>query len=338
MSATVGVHRAQAFWHAQAGDNQPGGGVRFARFRNDTGEACLGAVREGLIYPIPGAGDLLPLLRAGMDVLAEAGQRALRGGVAAEEAEVALLSPLAVPPTVRDFYAFEAHVKAGRSWRGLEMDPAWYQIPVFYFSNPYAITGCGEVPMTPGSSAFDFELEVAAVVTGAGRDLTPAEAEQAIGGYCVLNDWSGRDVQQREMTLSMGPVKGKDTATSLGPYFVTKDEIADRRDGTGYALEMTCSVNGREYSRALWSEVYWSFAEMAAYASRGTDIRPGDVLGSGTCGSGCIMELSRRADGADYPWLRPGDTVVAAVEGLGELANTVVPAVPVVPLRDSAAG
>jgi 2-keto-4-pentenoate hydratase/2-oxohepta-3-ene-1,7-dioic acid hydratase in catechol pathway len=312
--------------------------VRFARFTSGPGDAAVGVVRDGLIYPIPGADDLLPLLQAGTDALTEQGSRALRKSAAVEEAAVALLSPLAVPPTFRDFYAFERHVKAGRSWRGLDMDPAWYQIPVFYFSNPYAVTGCGEVLMTPGSSAFDFELEVAAVVTSGGRDLTPVEADRAIGGYCVLNDWSGRDVQQREMTLSMGPVKGKDTATSLGPYFVTRDEIAGRREGTGYALRMTCSVNGRQYSDALWSEVFWSFGEMAAYASRGTDIRPGDVLGSGTCGSGCIMELSRGPGGAEYPWLKPGDVVVAAVEGLGELVNTIVPGAPVLPLRASAEG
>jgi fumarylacetoacetate (FAA) hydrolase len=311
--------------------------VRLARFKRESGEIGLGVVRDGRIYQIPGVDDLLPLLRAGTDVLAQEGSRAVRNGRAVEEAEVALLSPIAVPPTFRDFYAFERHVKAGRSWRGLEMDPAWYESPIFYFSNPYAVTGPGDVPMTPGSGTFDFELEVAAVVTMPGRDLTPAEAERTIGGYCVLNDWSGRDVQQREMTLSMGPVKGKDTATSLGPYYVTKDELADRRDGSGYSLAMTCSVNGREYSRALWSEVYWSFGEMAAYASRGTDIRPGDVLGSGTCGSGCIMELSRGANGADHPWLQPGDVVVAAVEGLGELANTVVPGAALVPLRSPAA-
>ena len=309
--------------------------MKFARFLRATGQIGLGVVLDGYIYQIDGATDLLPLLRAGVDVLTEQGGRALRGAAAVAEAEVTLLSPLAVPPTFRDFYAFERHVQAGRAWRGLEMDPAWYQIPVFYFSNPYAFTGSGDVPMTPGSSAFDFELEVAAVVTAPGRNLTPAEAEQAIGGYCVLNDWSGRDIQQQEMLLSMGPVKGKDTATSLGPYFVTKDELADRRDGTGYSLAMTCSVNGKPYSQALWSEVYWSFGEMAAYASRGTDIRPGDVIGSGTCGSGCIMELSRRPTGADYPWLKPGDVVVAAVEGLGELTNTITAPAPVIPLRPS---
>jgi fumarylacetoacetate (FAA) hydrolase len=213
------------------------------------------------------------------------------------------------------------------------MDPAWYEIPVFYFSNPYAFRGEGEVPMAPGATKFDFELEVAAVVTRGGSDLTPAEAEHAIGGFCVLNDWSARDVQQHEMTLSMGPVKGKDTATGMGPYFVTKDELADYRDREGYKLRMSCSVNGTTYSDALWSDVHWSFAEMAAYASRGTSIRPGDVLGSGTCGTGCILELSRGPEGEKYPWLKPGDVVVASVEGLGELRNTIAPAVPVVPLR-----
>jgi 2-keto-4-pentenoate hydratase/2-oxohepta-3-ene-1,7-dioic acid hydratase in catechol pathway len=251
-----------------------------------------------------------------------------------EEAAVQLESPLRTPPTLRDFYAFESHVRAGRSWRGLEMDPAWYAIPAFYFSNPYAVTGCGPVGMTPGSACFDFELEVAAVVVKAGSDLSPAEAEAHIGGYCVLNDWSGRDIQQEEMRLSLGPVKSKDTATSLGPYFVTKDEIEEWRTGTGYELEMTCAVNGRPYSRASWSEVYWSFGEMASYASRGTEIRPGDVLGSGTCGTGCIMELSRGGErGEEYPWLKPGDEVVARVEGLGELRNTVCAASSVVPLR-----
>jgi fumarylacetoacetate (FAA) hydrolase len=131
-------------------------------------------------------------------------------------------------------------------------------------------------------------------------------------------------------------VKGKDTATGLGPYFVTKDELADFREGTGYRLRMTCAVNGTTYSDALWSDVYWSFAEMAAYASRGTSVQPGDVLGSGTCGTGCILELSRGPQGERYPWLQPGDEVVATVEGLGELRNVIVPAVPVVPLRTEA--
>jgi fumarylacetoacetate (FAA) hydrolase len=294
----------------------------------------VGVRSDDAIHYLPeNVTDLLPLIQAGNEALQDAGRAAVRRGTGAEVGELEFLSPLATPPTFRDFYAFEQHVKAGRSWRGLEMDPAWYEIPVFYFSNPYAFRGEGPVPMAPGAQKFDFELEVAAVITRAGSDLSPAEAEDAIGGFCVLNDWSARDIQHHEMTLSMGPVKGKDTATGMGPYFVTKDELADFREGTGYKLRMSCSVNGTTYSDALWSDVHWSFAEMAAYASRGTSIRPGDVLGSGTCGTGCILELSRGPEGEKYPWLKPGDEVVAAVEGLGELRNTIVAAPPVIPLR-----
>jgi fumarylacetoacetate (FAA) hydrolase len=314
--------------------------MRFIRF---TDPETPGPVRVGVldaegstIRVIDGLTDLLPLIESGEEALLAAGSAALKSGPGIAVSTVRALSPVATPPTVRDFYAFEQHVRAGRSWRGLEMDPDWYELPVFYFSNPYATTGCGEVAMTPGAQHFDFELEVAAVVGRAGRDLTPEQGEEAVIGYCVLNDFSGRDVQQREMKLSMGPVKGKDTATALGPCLVTKDELADHREGKGYRLELSCEVNGQPYSRARWSDVFWSFGEMAAYASRGTEIRPGDILGSGTCGTGCIMELSRAHGEEKYPWLKPGDEVVARVEGLGELRNTVVAGSPVLPLRSGA--
>jgi len=308
--------------------------VKFMRFRGGSG-VQVGVLDDAAetVHVIDGAVDLLPLLEAGEEQLREAGESALRHGGGLAVSDVQALAPMATPPTVRDFYAFEQHVKAGRSWRGLEMDPDWYQLPVFYFSNPYATVGCGDVAMTPGAKHFDFELEVAAVVGKAGRDLTPDEGEDAVIGYCVLNDLSGRDVQQREMKLSMGPVKGKDTSTALGPYLVTKDELRDRRLGQGYDLAMTCEVNGLPYSRARWSDVHWSFGEMVSYASRGTEVRPGDVIGSGTCGTGCILELSRTHGADQYPWLVAGDEVVAAVEGLGELRNTVVAAAPVLPLR-----
>ncbi|NLB48155.1 MAG: fumarylacetoacetate hydrolase family protein, partial [Microbacteriaceae bacterium] len=249
---------------------------------------------------------------------------------------VKALSPIATPPTFRDFYAFEQHVKAGRQWRGLEMDPLWYEIPVFYFSNPYAFRGEGDVPMTPGAERFDFELEVAAIVGKGGKNLTPEEGEDTILGYAILNDWSGRDVQRQEMQLSMGPVKGKDTSTSLGPWFVTKDELEQYRTKTGFDLTMTCSVNGVEYSRAKWSDVYFSFGEMVSYASRGTEVRPGDVIGSGTCGTGCINELSQTHGVEKYPFLQPGDEVVAAIEGLGTLRSTITAADPVIPFRQGA--
>ncbi len=146
--------------------------------------------------------------------------------------------------------------------------------------------------MPPGSAELDYELEVAAVVGMGGADLDPEVAERSIAGYCVMNDWSARDIQRREMKLSMGPVKGKDFATSLGPVFVTPDELEDTRRDKSFDLAMTATVNGVEYSRASLADIYWSFGEMLAYASRGTRIETGDVIGSGTCGTGCILELS----------------------------------------------
>jgi 2-keto-4-pentenoate hydratase/2-oxohepta-3-ene-1,7-dioic acid hydratase in catechol pathway len=247
---------------------------------------------------------------------------------------VRLRAPIPRPPTVRDFYAFEQHVRTARQRRGLEMDPDWYELPVFYFSNPYAICGPDDdVAMPPGSAELDYELEVAAVVGMGGADLEPDEAERSIAGYCVMNDWSARDIQRREMKLSMGPVKGKDFATSLGPVFVTPDELADARRDKSYDLAMTATVNGVEYSRASLADIYWSFGEMLAYASRGTRVETGDVIGSGTCGTGCILELSL-VHGVDrYPWLQPGDVVELSVERLGTLRNTVTAGEALQPLR-----
>ncbi len=248
--------------------------------------------------------------------------------------EVRLLAPVLQPPAVRDFYAFEQHVKTARKRRGLDMDPDWYELPVFYFSNPYAIVGPDEdVPVPPGSVEMDFELEVGAIVGRGGADLSPDTAEQHIAGFCVMNDWSARDIQRREMKLSMGPVKGKDFATSLGPVLVTPDELEDTRSGRAYDLAMTASVNGMEYSRASLADIYWSFAEMLAYASRGTRVEPGDVIGSGTCGTGCILELSLVHGSERYPWLQPGDVVELGVERLGTLRNRVVAGAPLRALR-----
>jgi 2-keto-4-pentenoate hydratase/2-oxohepta-3-ene-1,7-dioic acid hydratase in catechol pathway len=207
-------------------------------------------------------------------------------------------------------------------------------LPVFYFSNPYAIGGPDDdVALPPGSAELDYELEVAAVVGMGGADLDPDAAERSIAGYCVMNDWSARDIQRREMKLSMGPVKGKDFATSIGPVFVTPDELADTRRDKSYDLAMTATVNGVEYSRASLADIYWSFGEMLAYASRGTRIETGDVIGSGTCGTGCILELSLVHGVDTYPWLRPGDVVELSVERLGTLRNTVIAGEALRPLR-----
>src|SRR5918996_3669410 len=189
--------------------------------------------------------------------------------------DVRLLAPVPLPPSVRDFYAFERHVRAARAQRGLEVAPEWYRIPAFYFSNPAAIYGPDdEIPYPEGSQALDYELEVAAVIGAEGR----------IGGFTVMNDWSARDLQRSEMRVGLGPAKGKDFATSLGPVVVTVDEL----DGSGGA--MVARVNGEERSRGDLASMYHSWEAIRAHAARNTVLYAGDVLGSGTVGTGCILE------------------------------------------------
>jgi fumarylacetoacetate (FAA) hydrolase len=217
-------------------------------------------------------------------------------------ADVRLRAPVPHPPSVRDFYAFERHVKAARAQRGLEVAPEWYRIPVFYFSNPAAILGPDdEVSFPKESSAWDYELEAAVVIGGQGR----------VAGFTIMNDWSARDLQKMEMAVGLGPAKGKDFATSLGPVVVTPDEVGDIR------LEMLARVNGEERSRGNLADMHWSWDDLVAHAARNTRLVPGDVLGSGTVGTGCILEHG------DGRWLRPGDLVELEIEGIGVLHNRV---------------
>lgn len=290
----------------------------------DTGER-IGMLVDGRIHASAPGTTLLGLLGDDGARLAAEGDVVGRDPRDVFELDaVQMLAPIPRPPTVRDFYAFEQHVRTARQRRGLEMDPDWYELPVFYFSNPYAICGTDvDVAIPPGSTEMDYELEVAAIVGKSGADLDPDAAASSIAGYCVMNDWSARDIQRREMKLSMGPVKGKDFATSLGPVFVTPDELEDTRRDKSFGLEMTASVNGVEYSQASLADIYWSFGEMIAYASRGTRVETGDIIGSGTCGTGCILELSLVHGVERYPWLQPGDIVELTVERLGTLRNRV---------------
>jgi 2-keto-4-pentenoate hydratase/2-oxohepta-3-ene-1,7-dioic acid hydratase in catechol pathway len=238
-----------------------------------------------------------------------------------------LRAPIPQPPTVRDFITFEQHI-AGvikLSDPQAAVPEQWYQAPAFYFTNPYAVIGPGEpVPVAPGSSVFDLELEVAAIVGSPGTNLTPEQAESRIAGYTILIDWSARDLQFAEMQVGLGPAKGKDTATTLGPALVTPDELASARGGKSFDLTMTAAVNGTVIGRDTLASMHFSFAEMIAHASRGTWVKPGDILGSGTCGGGCIAELWGRHGRHAHPPLVPGDTVTVSVARLGTITSHIV--------------
>jgi fumarylacetoacetate (FAA) hydrolase len=239
--------------------------------------------------------------------------------------EVTLLSPIPEPPTLRDFYAFEQHVKTARALRGLGMIPEWYEIPTFYFSNTSEIYGPDEpVPYPVGSQELDIELEIACVIGREGKDIPVEEAADYIAGYTIMNDWSARDFQRKDMKLNLGPGKGKDFATSIGPWLVTPDELASRRTGSGaserYDMTMIARVNGKEISRGNFNQIYYSFPQMIAYASRNARLRIGDVIGSGTVGTGCILELGTEV----HPWFQRGDTIELEIEGIGILRNQIV--------------
>jgi fumarylacetoacetate (FAA) hydrolase len=232
--------------------------------------------------------------------------------------------PVPEVASLRDFYAFEQHVRTCRGHRGLDMVPEWYKVPVFYFSNPTGVIGNDDPVSAPaGSQALDYELELACVIGKAGRDL-PADdrALEYVAGFTIMNDWSARDLQRLEMAVGLGPSKGKDFATSLGPLLVTFDELQDRYHGGRLNLEMTASVNGRILSRGNADQMHWTWPQLLAHASRDARLRPGDVLGSGTVGTGCILELTPEQAGG---WLKPGDVVELTVERIGTLRNHVVP-------------
>jgi fumarylacetoacetate (FAA) hydrolase len=236
--------------------------------------------------------------------------------------EVWLYPPLPRPMSIRDFYAFEAHVKAANANRGREVPQEWYEFPAFYFTNPNSVFGPEEaVPRPKYTQALDYELEIACVISRPGRDIPAAKAEDYIFGFTIMNDWSARDIQRKEMKL-LGPAKAKDFATSLGPWLVTLDELRDRETGRPgvFDLEMCARVNGVERSRGNFKDIYYSFGQILERASADAFLMPGDVIGSGTVGSGCLLELTK----GEGPWLEPGDVVELEIERLGVLRNKVV--------------
>ncbi|HEY6741300.1 MAG TPA: fumarylacetoacetate hydrolase family protein [Lapillicoccus sp.] len=295
------------------------------------GPARVGVVADGRVHQIDGVASMRELVAGGLAAALELGQRAL-GAPAAPLDTVRLLAPLE-PASIRDFVAFEEHVEGvRRSIDGSAGVPdAWYDAPTFYFTNPHAVYGPDDdVPFPAQSVDRDFELEVAAILGREGRSVAAAEAAAYLFGYTVMNDWSARDVQRREMQVSLGPAKGKDFATTLGPWIVTADELENRRDADGH-LDLWCrvSVNGNEIGSDRFSNVGWTFEAMVAYASRDSRVVPGDVLGSGTTGNGgCLAELWGRNGRQDPPPLVDGDVVTIEVEGLGSLTNRIASAEP----------
>lgn len=254
---------------------------------------------------------------------------------AKEEIFFELLAPVPHPTSCRDGYAFRQHVAAARRNRKVDMIPEFDQYPIFYFTNHNAIQGPGEIECMPDHfEKLDFELEAAVVIGKKGRNITAAEADEYIAGYMIMNDMSARTLQMEEMLLNLGPAKGKDFSTVIGPWLVTPDELEAYKipakpghTGANYDLKMKCWVNGVEVSTGSMGDMDWTFAEIIERCAYGADILPGDVIGSGTVGTGCFLELNGTGllNDPNYKvqWLQPGDVVEMEITGLGRLSNTI---------------
>jgi fumarylacetoacetate (FAA) hydrolase len=241
---------------------------------------------------------------------------------------VKLRAPIPRPPSMRDGYAFRQHVETARRNRGLDMIPEFDLFPVFYFTNHQAVVGPGDVAVRPlHLDRLDYELEAAVVVGRGGKNLDAAQADAAMFGLCIMNDWSARALQMEEMKLNLGPAKGKDFATSLGPWLVTVDELAPRATktprGTVFDLAMRARVNGDLLSQGNLKDMNWTFAQILERASYGVSLVPGDVVGSGTCGTGCLLELNGSKITQNL-WLKLGDVVRLEIDALGALENRIV--------------
>jgi 2-keto-4-pentenoate hydratase/2-oxohepta-3-ene-1,7-dioic acid hydratase in catechol pathway/glyoxylase-like metal-dependent hydrolase (beta-lactamase superfamily II) len=300
--------------------------MRWVTFRDGDGERT-GVVSGDEIHALRPGVSLLELIGYGAAGLKEVGEDALRSAPTVRLDEVTLAAPIPRPPSIRDSLCFLDHMRNCQAAMGggRVLKDTWYRIPAFYFACPSTVLGpYDDAPMAPGSAWQDFELEIAAVIGTAGKDLSVAEAEQAIIGYMIFNDWSARDLQQLEGQLAIGQAKGKDSGVTLGPYLVTADELEPfRRDGK-LSLEVTALVNDTAIGAGSTAAMDWSFAEVIAYASRGVMLRPGDVFGSGTVPTCTLIEhLDATAPESFRGWLHDGDVVTLKVQGLGETRQTV---------------
>ena len=276
--------------------------------------------------------DFYPIAVAANDALVS-GKSKYRG-IPVEDVEI--LAPVPHPTSCRDGYAFRQHVASARRNRHVDMIPEFDQFPVFYFTNHNSVIGPGDVVCMPDHfEKLDFELEVSIVICKPGKNIKASEADEFIGGYMIMNDMSARGLQMDEMKLNLGPAKGKDFATVIGPILVTKDELEEfkispkeNHIGNAYDLSMQCWVNGKEVSNGNMKDMDWTFAEIVERASYGVQLFPGDVIGSGTVGTGCFLELNGTGKFNDpnytAQWLQPDDIVEMEIAGLGRLKNTIV--------------
>ncbi len=287
----------------------------FATISTPHSQPTPALVSNSRVYPLPFP-DMRAVIQAGTQ---EAANRTTKESFAVDE--VKFHAPLR-PTTLRDAYAFEQHVKTASQNRGRDVPKEWYKFPIFYYTNPHSIFGPDdEIPYPNYTQALDFELEIAVIIGKAGINIKPEDAHSYIFGYTIFNDWSARDVQREEMKVGLGPAKGKDFASSLGPVIVTSEALADRtvnRPGV-YDLTMAAKVNGVEMSRGNLKDIFWSFGEIIARASDTSELQVGDVIGSGTVGTGCLLELTKTRG----PWLNEGDVVELEIERIGILKNII---------------
>lgn len=293
------------------------------------GFPLLGIIHHGFVQSLPQEltlFDVLNMPRSERNLLEAQAGRYHRTPLGS----VRLLPPVE-PRAMRDFVAFERHIagmKKNEPGDGT-VPAAWYEAPVHLYMSPWSLVGANDdVPAPPETQALDFELEIAAVIGRTARNVPIEEAESYIAGYCVMNDWSARDIQGREMSVGLGPSKGKDFATTLGPWITTSDELEEYREGDRLALDMSVSVNGAEVGRDNSREMSWSWAEIVSHAARGATVGAGDVLASGTCSGGSLAEIWARTGQRTPPPLVPGDVVEMTIDGLGTISNHVVASEP----------
>jgi len=297
------------------------------------GNIIFGALEEERIYDLhaidPNIADsMLEFLQGGEGQLQLAIAAVESGKTSLSTEDVELISPVPNPPSVRDAYAFRQHVATARRNRGLEMIAEFDEIPIFYFTNHNAVFGEGNFPVLQRhTEKLDFELECAAVIGKGGRNISVSDADDYIAGFMIMNDLSARVLQMQEMKLNLGPAKGKDFGSTFGPWLVTKDELETYKqsspDGDRYDLKMKAFVNNIQVSGDTLSNMTWTFAQIIERVSYGVDIFPGDIIGSGTCGTGCFLELNGSKI-TDNQWLNSGDTVSLEIDGLGILTNKIV--------------